>query len=184
MTGLRFLLAGAGIAASFGLCAWPAAAERLAEQAVPGFVVGYEDANAQQTIREEVPSGETVQDWTRMVTTQRFPGAASRVSPAAFFETVSSNLARACPGATTSEVVTTTRSGHVAAQMRADCPRLAQTGKPETFIMLIVVGAEDLHVKQVAYRRVPTAGDIRWGEEILAAAALCETGESGRGCRG
>jgi len=159
-----------------------AAAEHLVSPGIPGFVVGHRAANAEQSIREEVPSGETVEDWTRMVTTQRFGGAASRLTPTGFLDVISRNLMAACPGAQASKVLTGTRNGHPTAQIRAFCPRLAQTGKPEAFIMLAIAGSSDLHVKQVAFRRVPTDEDIQWGEAVLAAVTYCDTGADGGGC--
>jgi len=158
--------------------------EHLAAAALPGFVVGYEAGNAQQSIREEVPVGETVEDWTRMVTTQRFAGGATRVSPVELIGNVAKAFFAACPGGRTSEPVPTVRGGHAAAQFRADCPLLAQTGKPETFILLAVSGTADLHVKQVAFRRVPTGDDVRWGEDFLAGVALCGAGEHTAACAG
>jgi len=160
-----------------------AAAEHLASPDLPGFVVGHEATNAEQSIREEVPIGETVQDWTRMVTTQRFGGAAARLTPTAFLEVITRNLAAACPGARTSRVLTGTRSGHPGAQMRAHCPQLASTGKSEAFIMLVIAGDSDLHVKQVAFRRDLTDEDIEWGETILARVTYCGTGQVDAGCR-
>jgi len=165
------------------LAASPARAEHLASPDLPGFVVGHEAANDEQSIREQVPAGETVDDWTRMVTTQRFGGAANRLTANGFLEVITRNLAVACPGASTSRVLTGTRGGHPSAQIRAFCPLLRQTGKPEAFIMLAIAGGSDLHVKQVAFRRVPTEEDIQWGESVLAAVVFCETGQDGDGCQ-
>lgn len=162
----------------------PAAAEELVSPALPGFVVGHEAANDEQGIREEVPAGETVEDWTRMVTTQRFGGGAGRTSPTAFLENMVANLAAACPGSQTSRILNGTRSGQPAAQMRAFCPMFARTGKPEAFIILAIAGTTDLHVKQVAFRREPTSDDIAWGESVLAAVTYCDTGQAGDGCPG
>lgn len=182
MRRLRSAAAVLAISGVLVLGASRAEAEHLASPDLPGFVVGHEAANGEQSIREEVPSGETVADWTRMVTTQRFGGAATRLTPTGFLEVVTRNLTAACPGARTSRVLTGTRGGHPSAQMRAFCPLLAQTGKPETFIMLAITGANDLHVKQVAFRRVPTDEDVQWGEAVLAAVAFCETDEDDEGC--
>ncbi len=164
------------------LLAASAGEERLAAPALPGFVVGYEAGNAQQSIREEIPAGETVEDWTRMVTTQRVAGGATRISPVELIGNVVRGFFAACPGGRTSEPVSTVRAGHAAAQFRADCPLLAQTGKPETFILLAVSGTADLHIKQVAFRRVPTADDVRWGEDFLAGVTLCGAGERAAAC--
>ena len=73
-------------------------------------------------------------------------------------------------------------NGNPTARYRADCPLLAQTGKPETFIILVVSDGEDLHAKQVAFRRDPTAADIRWAEEVLGAVELCRSEEERRDC--
>ena len=59
----------------------------------------------------------------------------------------------------------------------ADCPRNPQTGLPETFLILAIEGANDMHVAQVAFRRVPSAQDIAWAEAQLESVALC-TGAS------
>jgi hypothetical protein len=131
-----------------------------------------------------VPAGETVQDWTRMVTTQRFGGAATRLTPGEFLANIATNLRSACPGASNSRVITGTRGGRPGAQMRAVCPLLARTGKPEVFIILAIAGPEDLHVKQVAFRRIPTTEDIAWGEGVLAAVRYCATGSGSDDCAG
>lgn len=176
MMRMRRIVALLAMAGPLSLAASPAGADRLASPVLAGFVVGYEAANAEQSIREEVPAGETVQNWTRMVTTQRFGGAAARLTPAGLLGTIARSLAAACPGARTSQPITASLSGHATARFRADCPLLAQTGKPETFIILVVSDGEDLHAKQVAFRRDPTAADLQWAEEVLAAVTLCESG--------
>jgi hypothetical protein len=154
------------------LAATSGAKEHLAAPALPGFVVGYEAANAEQSIREEVPAGETVQKWTRMVTTQWYAGATKRLTPTQFLQNVAAGLAQACPKAMTTKPVLATRSGRPSAQFRVDCPLLASTGKPEAFIMLAISGPADLHVKQVAFRRVLSAADVSWAETFLAAVTL------------
>ena len=150
----------------------PAAADELVSPGLHGFIVGFEAANEQQSIREEVPAGESVQDWTRMVTTQRFAGAATRLTPSDFLGVMARNLAAACPGASASPAVAGSLSGNATARFRADCPLLAQTGKPETFFMLVVSDGEDLHVKQVAFRRDPTAADVQWADGVLASVTI------------
>ena len=165
------LLAGSGL---LYLAASAARADHLVSPALTGFVVGYEAANEEQSIREEVPAGETVQNWTRMVTTQRFGGAAARLTPANLLAVMARDLSASCPGSRTSRVVTGSIGENATARYRADCPLLAQTGKPETFIILVVSDGEDLHAKQVAFRRVPTAADVQWADAVLAAVTVVE----------
>jgi hypothetical protein len=56
--------------------------------------------------------------------------------------------------------------------MRVDCPLNPATGLPETFFAKAVPGAADMHVAQVAFRRVPSAQDATWAERYLAGVTL------------
>lgn len=156
--------------------------ERLASPPLAGFVQGYQAANAQQSIREEVPRGETVERWTRMVTTQRFGGLAARSTPAAYARTIVESAPRACPGAVVSPIASLTVSGRAAARFRVDCPRNRQ-GHAETFILLAVAGQSDMHVKQVAWRGAKSAADVAWGRSFLERTVLCRAGDTQAACR-
>jgi len=153
------------------------AGERLALAPLPGFELAFREAGDGNLIEERIPLGETVERWTRMVTIQRFAGVVQRADAATYLGIIRNNLPRSCPGGTTSAISALTVSGHRAARLRADCPRNPQTGLPETFLMLAIEGASDIHVAQVAFRRLPSAADVAWSERQLAAVALC-TGSS------
>jgi hypothetical protein len=158
------------------------ATERLASPALNGFVVGYSAANTQQSIREEVPRGETVEAWTRMVTTQRFVGLAARATPAQYAQNVIAPLPRACPGARVSPIENLTVTGRPAVRLQVDCPRNGG-GQPEMFILLAIGGLRDMHVKQVAFRGALTAANMQWAQGYLAATALCGPGNKEAVCR-
>ena len=144
------------------------AIESLARPPVQGFVVGYQVARNGNLIIEQVPAGENVDRWTRMVTTQRFAGVAQRADANGFLQTMIDGLSGACPGAR----VTYRRPGAKLAQMRVDCPRNPATGLPETFFAKAMNGPSDMHVAQVAFRRVPTAADVAWAEKYLGGVTL------------
>jgi len=96
--------------------------EQITRPPLAGFVVGNQQSSGGASILEEVPAGETVQKWTRMVTTQRFEGLAERLDAAGFLNMLAKATARSCT---------------------------------------------DLHVFQVAWRSVPSANDVVWGERYL-----------------
>jgi len=177
------LLATMPALAPAAIAAPPGSAERLVAPALPGFVLGYSAGNAAQSIREEVPRGETVQVWTRMVTTQRFTGLASRTTPAAYARTILAQLPQACPGASASPVASLKVSGRDASQFQVDCPRNG-TGQRETFILLAIAGRSDMHVKQVAFRGRAAPADLAWGRNYLAATVLCQPGDRKAACQG
>lgn len=144
------------------------ALEALSRPPVPGFVVGYEVARDGNMIVEQVPAGESVQKWTRMVTTQRFAGSARRMSADGLLQNMIDGLSGGCPGAK----VTYRRGKGRIAQMRVDCPRNPATGLPEVFFAKAMAGTADMHVAQVAFRRVPSATDVAWAEKYLTAVSL------------
>ena len=140
------------------------AAETLARPPITGFITGYQVARNGSSIQEQVPAGENVEQWTRMVTSQRFAGVATRTNADGFLQLMLDGLSAACPGART----TYRRPVGRAAQMRIDCPLNPKTGLPETFFAKAIPGSADMHVAQVAFRRVPTAKDVSWAESYLA----------------
>ena len=149
--------------------------------AAPGFVVGFEKANAEQSIVERVPAGETVENWTRMLTSQRFVGRASDPGPRQLLVNIQNLMEQACPGGSTSDIVTMTISGRPAA--RSDCPLNPQTGLPETFFIIAFAGTNDLFAEQVAFRRVPTAADVTFGSKDLQAVRLCSAASKEAVCK-
>lgn len=147
--------------------------ERVVIAPTPGFVVGYTAARDGQMIEERVPSGETVQDWTAMVTIQRFPQPADNVDAVAFLELLRANWQRACPNARAGAATTVRIAQREGSALRADCPLNPATGKPETMFARAVIGAAYLHVVQVAYRSAPTAKQADWSTALLGSIRLC-----------
>lgn len=156
--------------------------EWLSKPAVTGFVVGHEAANDEQSIVELVPEGETVHNWSRMITDQRLGGLVKRAPPRQFAELMARGLAKSCPGGKVTKIIDLKVDGRPASQLYAECPLNPGTGKPEAFIGLLVAGKDDLHSRQVAWRKLPTLAEINWAEEILAGTRLCTTGSKAKGC--
>lgn len=152
--------------------------EGVNQMKAAGFVTGFEQEKGPGYIREAVPRGESVHDWSRMITTQRFRGVVTQGTDARVFAGNFSGLWRgSCPGGRVSPPtplrIANTRG---AIELRADCPRNPQTGKPETMFMRAITGGGDLHVVQVAFRRVATAQDAAFARAHLSSVSLCNSG--------
>jgi hypothetical protein len=156
--------------------------ERLVAPALPGFVMGYSAANTVNTMQEEIPRGETVEAWTRMVTTQRFVGLASRTTPAQYAQNVIAPLQRACPDATISAMSSLTVSGRPSVRFQVDCPH-SVGGRPESFILIAIAGRSDMHVKQAAWRGGTTAATLGWGRLLINSTVLCAAPDRQTACR-
>lgn len=156
--------------------------ERLSALLPDGFVIGYEAQDGTVSIREAVPTGETVNDWSRMITDLRFAGAAKLLPIDKFHKALTNGLAESCPGVKVGAAVRLTLDGHEAARLRVDCPRLPATGKPETFFSLTVAGDKDLLNRQIAFRHVPSDQDTAWADALLAGTHLCLADSASKGC--
>ncbi len=134
-----------------------------------GFVVGHKETAVEGSIEEQVPAGETVENWSRMITSMRFPGAPATEQ---FTDDLAAGWKKACPGSrSVSQIVLA--DFRVTVEARMDCPRNPQTGKPETMFMRSIPGDDALYVLQIAFRHAPDAAEVRWAEAQLAAAVMC-----------
>jgi hypothetical protein len=147
--------------------------EWIGRAELPGFVEGHRVERPYGMIVEWVPEGETVQNWTRIITVQRFGEAATRQRPREVIANMARDLSASCPGGVPGAVETLRVSGRQAARFRADCALNPGTGLPETLFALAIAGERDMHMFQIAFRRVPSAEDVSWAEQHLSSAALC-----------
>ena len=49
-------------------------------------------------------------------------------------------------------------------------------------MMLVVADEQDIMVRQVAVRSVPTADDLEWSEAVLGGTVLCKPGAAAPPC--
>lgn len=157
------------------------AREWVAQGALPGLAVAFEQRAGGSTIVERIPPGETVERWTRMATNQRFAGLMSGATLANWRDNFANQLRGGCPGATMSERQLTV-SGRPALELRVDCPLNPATRLPETFFLRAIAGRSDLHVAQIAFRHRPSAAEVTYAQTHLATVAYCETAGASRAC--
>lgn len=159
------------------------APEWIGRAELPGFVEAHRVERPHGMIVEWAPEGETVQNWTRIVTVQRFGEAATRLRPHDVIGNMAESLPTSCPDGVSGAVERLRISGRPAARFRADCALNPGTGLPETLFALAIAGERDMHMFQIAFRRVPSAEDVSWAEQHLASAALCTARSREAVCR-
>jgi hypothetical protein len=160
----------AGLAA-ISIASAAAAENRLVSPPLAGFVVGYEAGNEAQSIREEVPKGETVEKWTAMVTTQWFAIESPQLDK--FAPAFLGGLKANCPAATYVEPARIDQFGTPAVLFSATCPKSPATGKRETMTVLAMAKGNAVFVKQVAFRG-DYKGDTGWATTFLRATRVCD----------
>lgn len=174
----------AGIAMCLAAPALSQPAEWLGQAPLDGLVIAHQLARDGSMIVERIPPGESVQRWTRMATTQRFAGVIARGSSLdEWYGHFMGGLANGCPGYRSAPPARLQIAGRPALAFRVDCPRNPATGLPETFLLRAIAGGSDLHVTQVAFRRVPSATDIAWASGHLDSVTLCTVRSPAPVCR-
>ncbi|HSV01958.1 MAG TPA: hypothetical protein VLI41_02025 [Phenylobacterium sp.] len=116
-----------------------------------GFKVGYRARNAQAQITEYVPTSETVDDWSRMITEQIFYQR-GKSDPETLPKGMVGAYQAACPGGAGRELGSEPENGYAVATWTFACPRNPSTGKPETMWMKVIAGGDALYAVQYAYR--------------------------------
>ena len=154
--------------------------EWAAPPPVDGFVVGYQQTAGEQSIEEWVPRGETVQDWSRMVTTLTLGGVSD---PARFLAVLESGWKDGCTGATTSPHRIVVKAGVRSFNGRMDCALNPATEKPETMFYRTFVSRGATHMVQVAFRHVPSEAEAQWADGILDGVVLCSATSAHFQCR-
>ncbi len=103
----------------------PAPPLQASRPALSGFIVGYKAEQGGASLLEEVPTGETVQKWTRMVTTQKFDNIAYRLSPDRMMGSLATNYITHASAALLrrlAAMATSARYGRIAQKIRKpDC---------------------------------------------------------------
>lgn len=139
------------VIAALGAAA-PALALSVALPQVPGFKIGSQQQAGRAVMLELVPTGQTVQRYTKMITLVTTPGA-GQMSSSDFVAMFAKRYLATCPGSRATPVP----MGKSVAGIRIDCSRHPKTGKPETvFARALPVGPDMAMVQYMtAYMTMP-----------------------------
>jgi hypothetical protein len=155
--------------------------ENLITTAPPGYHVGFQDKNADRQIAEWVPEGETVEDWTEMVTVQVFHNLKAPLD--GFMRDLEKRWRASCPGAESAHVVANAAEhGYPTLVWVLHCPKNPATGKPEITWFKAVQGGDSLYVVQKAFKFTPSKEEIGRWMGYLKAVHVCDSRLPDRAC--
>ena len=160
------------------LLAAPASAQLKDENllvALPtGFKVGFQTSKNGMNMQELVPAGETVENWTEMVTVQIFMGRRD-LDPVRFLATIQQQWLGACKGSTPARIASVPVNAYVGATMQLSCPLNPESGKPETTMFKAVRGTDSFYSVQRAVRGTPSAEQTARMTQYLDHVSVCDT---------
>src|SRR5262249_10340799 len=140
----------------------------------PGFKVGFQDSRNGVSIQEWVPQGETVQNWSEMVTVQLFRSRRD-LEPRAMIDTIQQGSLKACTSSTPAAIVVVQANGYESATMVLRCPLNGETGRPETTAFRAIRGRDSFYMVQRAVRCVPDASQLERMASYLTNVSVCDT---------
>lgn len=155
--------------------------ENLLQKLPQGFKVGYRANQNGVMISEMVPTAETVESWTEMITTQIFFGK-SQISPEQFRQSISSRWKQACPKSSFHQMADGKENGYVFAYFMMHCPLNPNTNKPEITLVKAIQGNDSFYVVQKAWRSTPRKESLAsWGH-YMRTVKVCDTRLKDRPC--
>ena len=132
-------------------------------------------------IAEYIPTGQTVNAWSRMVTVQVFHNLKA-FDPDRFAETIRDRGPASCPGEQGVLVKHGQEHGYTVALWLFTCPLNPQTGKPETFYDKLISGADALYSVQSSFRSMLPRDAISPTMAYLDSVSVCDTRLPDRPC--
>ncbi|HEX3364402.1 hypothetical protein [Phenylobacterium sp.] len=146
-----------------------------------GFKAGWQGANGPMTTVEYVPTEESVDDWSQMITQQIFHGRTNE-PPDSLPTFMGTGWRAGCPGGAGRKLSQADENGYPSAIWVFTCPRNPQTGKPETAWIKVISGADSLYSVQYAVRREATDETTRAALTYLQRVTACDTRRADRPC--
>lgn len=177
VSGLGVLALWAGPALAQGLDA-----ENLLVGIPEGFELGYQAQSPEGIeIHEFVPTGETVEDWSAMVTIQIFRGLSDLPG-----DVLATNMAEgwqgACEGSSVTKLTEGDVNGFPFVLWTFLCPVNPQSGKPETMYFKGITGSDAFYSIQYAFRQEPADELDSIALPYLIGASACDTRKPERPC--
>jgi hypothetical protein len=155
--------------------------ENLVEPLPAGFKQGWSTSQNGMEMTEFVVAPETVDNWTRLITTQIFHGKGD-ISPADFLNGWGQRMARKCPGIAHGPFFNTQRNGYPIGLIRVDCPNGSMPGRPEIVFIEATQGKDALYVAQYAFRYLPSNEEAGAAISSIISMVVCDTRGSDHPC--
>lgn len=146
-----------------------------------GYKVGFENKQNNQLMTEMVPSGETVKDWTQMLTVQIFFNMKD-ATPEQFKQRLQKMWADACEKAQSNPVAQTVERGYPMTVWIQYCPLNKATGKPEFTMLKAIQGSDSFYLVQKAFRFRPDKEQIEQWSRYLRTVYVCDTRVPDKAC--
>jgi len=146
-----------------------------------GFKVGYQADQGNQSITEMVPEGESVEDWSTLVTVNLYLGE-TNTTPQQAQDTLTSGWFNACENSETYPVADGTENGYNFILWQLYCPLNPSTQKVEYTYMKAIQGNDSFYLVQVAFRHEPSNDEVTQWVKYLKQVQVCDSRIAEQAC--
>ncbi len=160
--------------------------ENLITKVPAGYKLGFQQATDQMKMMEFIPEGESVEDWSEMITIQMFDPANRNEE---FYERLDSLVKEACEDGSTHVTATREENGYPVKVFQMYCPENLKTGMGEVTFLKTIEGKDKFYVVQKAWRTEKYSDDDTLTEEdyvtwiqYLKAVYVCDSRVESRKC--
>jgi hypothetical protein len=173
-----------GVALIVGLLAGSAAAELVNENLLvvmpAGYKVGFQTQKNNMVMTEMVPSAETVENWTEMVTVQVFHDL--KITPAQFMIGLAGRRGASCPNMSATKISSAVENGYPAMLSQLNCPNNPATAKPEITWFKALQGNDSFYLVQKAFKFAPSKEQVAQWVKYLEGVKVCDSRLPDRAC--
>jgi hypothetical protein len=169
-----------------GLCSGVALAklegENLLQPLPDGFKIANEQTEGHASLTEMVPVNESVDQWTRMVTTQVYRGLSDASFLAKYKEQMKNRWSKACDMADTKPFSDSSENGYATHVWVQVCAFKDKQKPPEVTLFKFIQGRDATYVVQMAFHFQPAKAQLAESMAYLGKVTVCDTRRADSPC--
>jgi hypothetical protein len=155
--------------------------ENLLTTIPSSFKVDFSDKQNNFVITEMVQEGESVNDWSTMITVEIFLGE-KNTTPQQYQETLTERWFNACENSETYPLADGVENSYNFVLWQLYCPLNAATQKEEYTFLKAIQGNDSFYLVQVAFRHEPSDDEITQWMRYLKEIQVCDSRIAEQAC--
>jgi len=155
--------------------------ENLLTTVPDGFKVDYSAKQDNFVITEMVSEGESVDDWSTMITVEIFLSE-KNTTPKQYQDTLTERWFGACENSETYPVADGAENGYNFVLWQLYCPLNSATQKPELTYLKAIQGNDSFYLVQVAFRHEPSDEEVKQWIGYLKEIKVCDSRIAEQAC--
>ncbi len=155
--------------------------ENLLAGVPPGFKIDFQGQENNFVISEMVPEGESINNWTTLITVEIFLGE-TNTTPEEYQQTLTERWFGACENSETYPIAEGVENGYNFVLWQLYCPLNRSTQTLEYTFLKAIQGNDSFYVVQVAFRHEPSDEEITQWMNYLKDVQVCDSRIPERAC--